>query len=351
MREGMMNPLTQEEIQEVQSMLVIHQGALGDFILALPSLANLRKTFPQAQSIIMGYPRILQLVEKRFYGEKTFSIDQRGMATFFVREGPLDRILAQFFSTFDLMVVFGKDREGTFIGNLKRVCPGPILHINPFPKWDEGTHLVDHLLRQLALYGILTFECNPRLYLRESDQEWGKDFWKSKGLNHEDRSKVIVLHPGSGSKKKVWPLKQFLNLFYFLQSDLGSKILIVIGPAEGSEVQKTFEEVKGPPPILAKGLSLLQLASVMDGCRLFIGNDSGISHMAAALGLPTVAIFGPTDPRVWSPKGEKVVVIRSGVFCSPCPDERFFLCKDFACMNEIKVGEILKGLRSMGIEV
>ncbi|MBM4277149.1 MAG: glycosyltransferase family 9 protein [Deltaproteobacteria bacterium] len=340
-----------EKIPEIQSMLVIHQGALGDFILALPVLSALRGAFPEARPVMMGYPRILQLVEERFYAEEIFSIDQKGMATFFVRQGPLDWALSQFFSTFELIVVFGKDGAGTLIGNLKRVCQGRIFHINPLPNWDEGVHLSDHLLKQLTRYGISLSETNPRLHLRESDREWGRNFWMKRGLNPEERSNVIILHPGSGSRKKVWPLKKYLDLFRHLQTQLGGKFLIVLGPAEGPEIQQAFEELTSPHLIPAEGLSLVQLASVMEGCRLFIGNDSGISHMAVALRLPTIAIFGPTDHRVWSPRGEKVEVVRRGIPCSPCAEERFFLCKEFECLNRIELGDVLKSLRSMEAEV
>ena len=103
-------------------------------------------------------------------------------------------------------------------------------------------------------------------------------------------------------------------------------------------------------PILAKGLTLLQLASVMEGCRFFIGNDSGISHLAAALGLPTVAIFGPTDQRVWSPRGEKTFVVSREVDCSPCPQERFLLCKDSGCLRGVEIGDVLEGLKKMGVQ-
>lgn len=336
---------------EVQSMLVIHQGALGDFILALPVLANLRETFPIAKSVIMGYPRILELVKGRFYAEEILSIDQKGMASFFIPEGQLDQTLSHFFNTFDLMVIFGKNGGGNLIGNLKRVCRGDILSIHSFPMWDEEVHLTDHLIRQLARFGFPISDPNPRLYLRESDQEWGKDFWMRKGFGREERSKVIVIHPGSGSRKKVWPLDRFLELVRHLQAHQDLKPLIVLGPAEGTEVQKVFEEMRSSPPILAKGLSLIQLASVMKGCRLFIGNDSGISHMAASLGLPVIVIFGPTNPRVWSPRGEKVRVVRRGIPCSPCPQERFFQCKDFECLKGIEIVEVLQGLESMGIKV
>ncbi len=337
-------------IPEVQSMLVIHQGALGDFILALPALSALRRAFPGARSVMMGYPRILQLAEERFYAEAIFSIDQKGMATFFVRQGPLDLTLSQFFSGFELIVVFGKDAEGTLIGNLKRVCQGRILHINPLPNWDEGVHLSDYLLNQLTRFGIPISETNPRLHLGEPDREWGRNFWGERGLSPEERAKVIILHPGSGSRKKTWPLKHFLDLFRHLQGHPGGKFFIVLGPAEGPEIQRAFEEMASPHLIPARGLSLIQLASVMEGCRLFIGNDSGISHMAVALRMPTIVIFGPTDHRVWSPRGEKVEVVRRGIPCSPCAEERFFLCKDVECLNRIEVGDVLKRLRSIGVE-
>ncbi len=342
--------LSFDKTDAVQSFLVIHQGALGDFILALPALETVRKAFPHAKSVVMGYPRILELVEKRFYSDEISSIDQRGMATFFVRDGALDLALSQFFNRFDLIVVFGKDGEGTVVGNLRRVCRGQILAINSFPPWDERIHLTDHLLKQFAQYGFPASEPIPRLRLKESDREGARDFWRRKGVAPEDRSKIVLLHPGSGSKKKVWPLDHFLNLAHTLRDHLGSKILIILGPAEGPEVQRAFEGKGSTEFIIAKGLTLLQLASVMEGCRFFIGNDSGVSHLAAALGLPTIAIFGPTDRRVWSPKGEKTFVVQREVPCSPCPQERFFQCKDFGCLRGIEMGEILEGLRIIGVE-
>jgi ADP-heptose:LPS heptosyltransferase len=300
---------------------------------------------------MMGYPRILELVEKRFYADEVLSVDQKGMASFFVREGSLDSTLSQFFKKFDLIVVFGKDGEGTVIGNLRRVCEGRVLHIRSFPPWDEKVHLTDYLLKQFAQHGFPASGSIPRLYLKEEDREWARDFWKSKGVTPEERSKVVILHPGSGSKKKVWPLDRFLNLAHTLQDDLGSKILIVLGPAESPEIQNAFEGMGPGAPILAKGFTLLQLASVMEGCRFFAGNDSGISHLAAALGLPTVAIFGPTDQRVWSPRGEKTSVVSRGVHCSPCPQERFVQCKDFECLRGIETEEVLEALKTVGVEL
>ena len=158
---------------------------------------------------------------------------------------------------------------------------------------------------------------------------------------------MIILHPGSGSKRKVWPLERFSEVGHFLQEYMKSKIFVIQGPAEGAEVQKVFQRMNAP--ILVRGLSLLELGSVMEGCRCFIGNDSGISHLSAALGIPTIAIFGPTDRTIWSPRGKKVVTVHREIPCSPCFEERFFQCQHFDCLKKIDVEDVLEGLRRLGV--
>jgi ADP-heptose:LPS heptosyltransferase len=338
-------------MEEVRNLLVIHQGALGDFILALPTLENLRGLHPQAKLTLLGYPRILELAEKRFYAEEISSIDQSGMATFFVHEGSLDIPLSRFFDQFDLIAVFGKDVKGALIRNLGRVCQGRILHINSFPPWDERIHLTSYLLRELSRYGYSISKSFPKIRLNESDRTWGNEFWHERGFTRVERTGAVVIHPGSGSRKKVWPVEHFQDVALYLRKRIGSPILVVLGPADGSGVQRILEgrDIGRKTVVFAKGLSLLQLAAVMEGCRLFIGNDSGITHLAAAVGLPTIAIFGPTDPKVWSPRGKKVIVIRKEIPCSPCPQERFFLCQHGECLKSIETEEVLAGVKRLGI--
>jgi ADP-heptose:LPS heptosyltransferase len=340
-------------IPEVRSVLVIHQGALGDFILALPVLSNLNKALRHSRLVLMGFPRILELVEKRYYADEVLSIDQKGMASFYVREGNLDVALSHFFKQFGLVVVFGKDGGGALLGNLRRVCGGQLLPINPFPLGGERIHLTDHLLRELGRYHFPIDETTPRLYLTEKDREWAKNFYEGKGLSPGERAKIIVIHPGSGSRKKSWPLDRFLDLIGYLQKNVGSKMLVVIGPAESGEIQRAFEKLKwemgADAPLLAKGFSLPETASLMEGCRFFIGNDSGITHMAAALGVPTVALFGPTDPNIWAPRGEKVTVVAPKIPCSPCSREQFFECQLNDCVKEIKLSEVLESLAKLGM--
>jgi len=341
------------EIPEVGSVLVIHQGALGDFILALPVLSNLNKSLRHSRLVIMGFPRILELVEKRYYADEVLSIDQKGMASFYVRDGSLDIPLSHFFKQFGLVVVFGKEEGGALLGNLRRVCGGQLLSINSFPLGGERIHLTDHLLRELRRYHFPIGDTTPRLYLTEKDREWAKNFYESKGLSPGERAKTVVLHPGSGSKKKSWPLDRFLDLLNYLQKNVGSKILAVIGPAEGGEIERAFEKMKwemGPDaPLLAKGFSLPELASLIEGCRVFIGNDSGITHMAAALGIPTLALFGPTDPKVWAPRGENVTIVAPEIPCCPCSREQFFECQLNDCIKGIKLTDVLESLAKLSM--
>jgi len=333
-----------------RSMLIIHQGALGDFILALPALEILRQSFPPARIVFMGYPRILELIENRFYGQEILSIDQKGMASFFVRDGSLDPPLCGFFKNFDLIVVFGKNGEGNLIKNLQRATPGQVLHVNPFPRWDERIHLADHLLKELSRYKFPTPAGGvPRLHLKDSDRDWGRSYWEAKGVTPEERTGLIILHPGSGSRKKLWPPERFLDLMRILRKRSPSRWVVILGPAEGPEIRKVFEAEGAEALILVKGLPLIQLASVMEGARLCVGNDSGISHLAAALGIPTVAIFGPTDPKVWAPRGREVAVVYRKIHCSPCPQERFFLCQNLECLKGVSVEDVLEGIGRLGL--
>jgi ADP-heptose:LPS heptosyltransferase len=336
-----------ESPASVRSMLMIHQGAIGDFILALPALTTLRQSFPDSRLVLLGYPNILELVKDRFRAEDILSIDRSGMASFYVKEGPLDPDLSNLFSRFDLIIVCARDRDGILTGNLGRVCQARLLHLNPFPPEGEGVHVIDHLTKQLSGKGFRTENGSPKLFLSASDRKWADGFWEREGLNRKERKNVIVVHPGSGGRRKVWPVERFIRVGEYVTERFGLRILLVIGPAEPDGVRKSFCQMKGPQPAMAENLPLVHLASVMEGSGLFLGNDSGMSHLAAALGIPAVVIFGPTDPRTWSPKGEKVVVLREEAACSPCSRERLLGCGTLDCLTRIDENKVQKALEEM----
>jgi len=120
-------------------------------------------------------------------------------------------------------------------------------------------------------------------------------------------SGTVAVHPGSGGKRKCWPAERFAALV----KALDAPILLIEGPADRESCHLLRRLLAGPEgPALASGLSVPQAAALLTQCKLYVGNDSGLTHLAGALGIPTVAIFGPTDPAVWAPRGQRVAVVR-----------------------------------------
>jgi ADP-heptose:LPS heptosyltransferase len=117
----------------------------------------------------------------------------------------------------------------------------------------------------------------------------------------------LGLHPGSGSERKNWPKENFLEVARGAFRLWGLASVVLIGPAE--EGQREFW-TKAREPFLSvrEGLSILEAAHILRRATLYVGNDSGITHLAAALGVPVIALFGPTDPRRWAPRGDRVEI-------------------------------------------
>ena len=118
---------------------------------------------------------------------------------------------------------------------------------------------------------------------------------------------LVAVHPGSGSPQKNWPLSRWVELCRWLHADHHAELLIITGEADGPAATAL-----APFGTSAHQLPLAQLVARLTQCRRFLGHDSGISHLAAACGVPSVLLFGPTDPALWAPPAPHVTVIRRG---------------------------------------
>jgi ADP-heptose:LPS heptosyltransferase len=133
---------------------------------------------------------------------------------------------------------------------------------------------------------------------------FAKHFWSKFGLKEEEQ--VLAIHPGSGSPAKNWDAKKFARVADWASERC--KVLLISGPAQDGveEVRRTMKKAN---PLVADNLPLLHLAAVFKASRAYLGNDSGITHLAASLGLPTIALFGPTNPAIWGPRGPAVQIV------------------------------------------
>jgi len=282
-------------------ILVIRGGAIGDFVLTLPAIKLLRDAFPQAHIEILGYQYIVALAERRFYADAIRSIESGPLAAFFAREAALPVELTEYFGSFDLILSYLFDPDGIFHSNLK--CCGLKTFIAGPPKLGGHEHAALQLARPLEQIGLHLKHPAARIYPTEADREFAGNFIGN------FKKPFIALHPGSGSKTKNWPIEKWKKLGEHVFSN-GRTVLVVAGEADEERLGVLETAWKDKPVRFAKNLPLPHLAALFE-TSVFIGHDSGISHIAAAAGARSILLFGPTDPAIWAPANKGVTVLRA----------------------------------------
>src|SRR6476660_3486915 len=274
-------------------ILVIRGGAIGDFILTLPALKALRNARPQAHMEILGYKHIAVLAEKRFYAQAAHSIEYGPLARFFARNTELPAELADHFASFDLIVSYLYDPDRIFETNLRR-CGVQNLICGPAKIVENAGHAARQLARPIQELGIKVVDFAERIFPSIDDQEFARGFLVSVP------QPTIAIHPGSGSHEKNWPLENWIGLFSpdsrFANLE---RLLVISGEADETQTDELEREWKNRGVRFARNLPLSRLAAVLDR-SIFIGHDSGISHLAAAVGANCILLFGPTGPAAWS---------------------------------------------------
>lgn len=296
-------------------ILVIRGGAIGDFVLTLPALRMLRETYPDCHLELLGYQHIVALAEGRFYANASRSIEYGPLASFFTRSGPLDAELSAYFRSFGLIINYLFDPDGIFTGNLHRA--GAKLVLPAYAPFNDHQYAAAQLAAPLAHKGLEPLQAHPRLYPTSADlaaaatllpQDWA-------GLP------VLCLHPGSGSAKKNWPAHRWHHLLHTLAGERPDLRLLILGGEADSAPLAALDQHLAPlrePGRLQvhRDLPLTLVAALLASqVDLFLGHDSGISHIAAAAGAPCLLLFGPSSATVWAPRAPQVSVI-----CSDKPD-------------------------------
>jgi len=296
----------------MKRILVIRGGAIGDFILTLPALKALREAFPGAHIEILGYKHIAELAENRFYAQAVRSIEYGPLSSFFTADSELSAELAGYFASFGLIVSYLYDPDRIFEGNLHR-CGVKDLLCGPRKIVENGGHAALQLARPIEELGIRVGDLTEKIFLREEDRQFAREF-----LQTSSRP-IIAIHPGSGSKTKNWPLQNWIDLFSgnsrFSGADdepgregMCPSLVVVSGEADQAQITQLKRAWKNRDVRFAKDLRLPHLAAVL-AHTIFVGHDSGISHLAAAAGANCILLFGPTDPRVWAARNENVQVL------------------------------------------
>lgn len=322
-------------------ILFVHLGALGDFLMALPALVAYQKleNRPEINVCAGDDIRRLALAGGKFQGE--VDPEGEGFHRLFVRGAALSENLARILSRFDLVITTSASPD--LIANLRRLVPKVLSPEKPEPL--PRRHLHDEYLGALLLPGM-----KPEIILVENSfslpevlVSGGRELVKSGATG-----RALIIHPGSGGAIKCWPQSDYLDLAARALK-IGLSPFFLLGPVE--EENPEFANLSGSGFPVLSGLTLVETAAVLANAEIYVGNDSGITHLAAAMGRPVIAIFGPSDPGRFGPRGRLVKIISLNYECSPChprntqspaPECR----KNRACLLEITpemvAGEIIK---------
>ncbi len=264
----------------MRKILVLRGGALGDFIVTLPALALLRERWPAARIELVGNATAAALATKRGLLDAAHSQHEARWSALLGDE-PLPSALAGWLAEFDLVLNYWPDADGALRRKFPARAGQTFLFADAMP---TRAPAAAHYCEPLRALGLVA-----------------KTHWTPLASPSEPAA-TIAVHAGSGSPRKNWPLERWREVI----AALPTPVLSIRGEAEANR------RVDGGALRVADNLPLEQLVAELTRCRLFLGHDSGVSHLAAACGVPSILLFGPTDPATWAPSAPHVRVIRRG---------------------------------------
>ncbi|MCP9471512.1 MAG: glycosyltransferase family 9 protein [Nitrospira sp.] len=310
-----------------KTVLVIHPGSLGDVLLAVPALQRLRANYPNHRYVLVSHEPVGRFLLEVNLVEEWVSFESIAIRDFLFGEEPFP--LSEKYSWIqhcEFAVGWLKDKDGLIENRLNMMGISHVRIGSPFDSNVTATHQSDRFCQAIGEQGhgpaVVPRICLPPVFERSAEMCLTK-----RGIAL-DRP-MMVIHPGSGSRAKCTRPEILASVVDELQN-AGAQCLLLEGPADQEAVKAVIGRIGRPLPVL-RDADLTTVAGVLLRARVYIGHDSGITHLAGLLGVSTVALFGPTDPARWAPKGPHVIVLRAGP-CT-CPSwEHVTACSEKVCL-------------------
>lgn len=280
-----------------------HDGALGDVLLSLPAI---RAVAAQATVHFAGRQDVATLLREAGIAAEISSSGSGRYTAWY--GGAVDGPGREFLNRFDRAFLFTVDVRSAFAAAVRAVLPGTAV-IATVPPATAAVHAAQYRLDQLQ--GFVPPGSGPLLPLPGILPELASGMLRRAG--YDGLRPLIALHPGSGGKEKNWALDRYRELAGALRGRLHAFLVFLSGPAEDDAVREGLGGWAGGgmDAVHYDNAELITVAAVLRIADLYIGNDSGVSHLAGAVGCSTIALFGPTDPDLWRPQGDRVHVLRS----------------------------------------
>jgi heptosyltransferase-2 len=314
---------------------VLFPGALGDFVCLIPVLHALADN---AQLDVFANSEFADIVPRDI---RVGALERYEINRLFVPGGALERRVRDFFSPYQRVYSWMGSGQPVFAGQLAAAAPGRV-RLFAFRVVNSTAHQTDYYLSCLGFFQNPSGTLNIPLSVEAL--QWREEFWDRHALAEKS---VLVLAPGSGAREKNWPAAYFATIARWWRERKGGAVIVLLGAAE---LERGGFDALAVDFISARNLRLAQVAALLFRADLYFGNDSGITHLAAAVGAPTVALFGPSDARRWAPRGAKVSLLRLGIACSPCELAVMKSCPHRKCLSEFFPEKVIGKLKPLVAE-
>ena len=292
-----------------RTIVMIHPGGLGDVLLAVPAIVRLRTRFLNHQLVLCAEDQIARLLLSCRIIDAWTSVQGQICADLFAGDHSAAGQVQAWLENCDLAIAWTQDLDGKLSESLKAVGVREVIVRSPFSTAIRATHQRDRFLEAIN-EAPSDDEGAVLLTVTENLLHLGRTCLDAAGISIGQS--LGVIHPGSGSAHKCVAPETLATVVLALQIS-GATPVVLEGPADREPVERLLRSCVNPPIVL-KGLDLLTVAGVLAQARLFVGQDSGVTHMAGLMGVRTVALFGPTDPARWAPRGAHLSVVQG----APC---------------------------------
>ena len=288
-------------------MIVMHQGALGDFLLALPVLEALHRSYPLIRITLWSKAEHVALLAEKPYVDSVPAPADGELVPFFHDELWKAAIIPRCLEDAQAILIFGQTGSRVLCERLSARLSHSVHWLQSFPPPGRSQHVCQFLVEQCRRLGWSLEECLPELSPSPHNVSFVRESLGQKNRAAPDQ--LIFIHPGSGGLGKIWPLGSWWALLRFLRETCQYPVFLTLGPAD-ERLRGFAHEAEALGVVTVETPSLPLLAAWLSQGRLFVGSDSGVSHLAALLGVPSIVLFGPTDPEVWAPRGPHVHIVR-----------------------------------------
>ncbi len=345
--------MQQIDIKNIKRLLIRSTNWIGDAIMTTPAVRTIREGFPNAHISLLAKPWVAPVFENSEHIDRLLIYDGERRHKGFVGKFRLARDLEKY--RFDAAILLQNAFEAAFISFLagiplrigyRRDARGLLLtHAVPCTKEIKTKHQTDYYLNILREIGIAQGNRDLYLKLNQKDQFGAEKILLEQHLSLDDT--IIGINPGATyGPAKQWPADRYAGLADRIIASSGARVIIFGGPGDKTLGQKISGKMKHRPVNLSGNTSLGEAMALIERCHLFITNDSGLMHVAAALDVPLVAVFGSTNPIATGPLGSKSKVVQAAVPCSPCLNSE---CMEghLKCMEQIDVNRVFDVVKEM----